>query len=96
MFVKIGDGSVKPFRKPNTSRCDRDNTTRVFEYQSRWSSGLVPSNLGMFLIVDVTAFTGSSMSTDVFEFSLGLVRDHLELPDLLSLGFRFFVRFDLG
>ena len=47
--------------------------------------------------MDVTAFTGSSMSTllDAFLFQLDLVRDHLKLADLFSPGFRFFVRFDL-
>ena len=60
--AKVGIGSVKPFKTPNTSWFDKDKTTRVFEYQSRWFPGLVPSNQGRFLTNDVTAFTGSSMS----------------------------------
>ena len=60
--MKIGIGSVKPFRTPSTLWLDRDKITRVFEYQSRWFPGLVPSNQGRFLTNDVTAFTGSSMS----------------------------------
>ena len=62
MFVETGIGSVKLVRTPNTSWLDWNKTTRVFEYQSRWFPGLVPSNQGRFLTNDVTAFTGSSMS----------------------------------
>ena len=66
--VKPGIGSAVPFRTPDRSSFGKDKTTRVFEYQSRWFSGLVPSNLERFLVMDVTASMGSSMS--VLDLSL--------------------------
>ena len=50
MFVETGIGSVKLVRTPNTSWLDWNKTTRVFEYQSRWISGLDPLHLRIFLM----------------------------------------------
>ena len=50
IFVETGIGSVKLVRTPNTSWLDWNKTTRVFEYQSRWISGLDPLHLRIFLM----------------------------------------------
>ena len=96
LSVIVGTGSTNPFRTSNTSLFDIDKTTRFFELHSRWFSGLVPSNLGISLMVDVTTFPGSSMTASnallvltcavVFVLALSSILsvDRLKRADLLA------------